>query len=67
MTEKRWYVRENIIGPDGVELGYWESRWVEFKRLFAQSWNNGYVKETVILCAVVWVVTVFGMAFLGWR
>lgn len=49
------------------EPGYWAGRWAEFKRLFAQSWNNGYVKETVILCAVVWVVTVFGMAFLGWR
>ncbi|KAA0918199.1 hypothetical protein [Dietzia sp. ANT_WB102] len=49
------------------ETGYWAGRWLEFKRLFARSWNDGYTKETVILCAIVWAVMAFGMTFLGWR
>lgn len=49
------------------EVSYWAGRWAEFKRLFMSSWNDGYTKETVILCAVVWVVMAFGSLFLGWR
>lgn len=49
------------------EVGYWAERWAEFKRLLYAGWNNGYTKETVILCAIAWVVFAFGAYFLGWR
>lgn len=45
----------------------WAGRRTEFKRLFALSWNDGYTKETVIVCAVGWIVMALGMTFLGWR
>ncbi|MBS7548595.1 MULTISPECIES: hypothetical protein [Dietzia] len=67
MTKKRWYVRDNLVGPDGVELGYWESRWVEFKRLFKEmAWENDMNRGIFIATPIVLAVTWFGVTFLGW-
>lgn len=48
------------------ETGYWAGRWLEFKRLFARSWNDGYTKETVYLCAAAWVLVAVVELFNGW-
>lgn len=65
----RWGLPErNIEGPDGEKLGYWASRWVEFKRLFVQmAWENDTSRAIFTVGPVVLFVLLFGVIFLGWR
>lgn len=48
--------------------GYWPGRWLEFKRLFSLSWNNGYNKPVVIVTSVLFVgMTLWGIAMRVWE
>lgn len=50
------------------EAGYWAGRWVEFKRLFSLSWNDGYTKPVVITTSVIFFgMTLWGMAMRLWE
>ena len=60
----RCWIEHRALEP---KVGYWASRWAEFKRLFKKSWDDEYNRTVLILSTVVFVVTAFGIRFLGWR
>lgn len=50
VARELWRPPGRIYGPDGELMGYWASRWSEFKRLFWQMfWENPSSKATLFL------------------